>query len=275
MKSLMLAALAAALATTTAASAQAPIWRDVDPENVLVVDTNKGRIIAELAPFAAPSHVERIKTLTRQGFYDGRSFFRVIDGFMNQTGDPQDNGKGGSTLPNLQPEFSFRRGPATPFTAVPSARSSGEGEGVIGVLPVVSQPDAQMAITADGKVSAQGLFCPGVLGMARANEPDSANSQFFFMRGETPALNGKYTVFGRVLIGLDVVRAIKTGEPVPEPQDRMLRVRLLADIPTGERPMVQVQSTTGPAFAAHLQAQRNAKGAAFTVCDLDIAANVK
>ena len=95
MKPLMLAALTAALATASAVSAQTPVWRTVDPENVLVVETNKGRIIAELAPVAAPAHVDRIKTLTRQGFYDGRSFFRVIDGFMAQTGDPEDTGKGG------------------------------------------------------------------------------------------------------------------------------------------------------------------------------------
>jgi len=278
MKSLMLAALTAALVTTQGAwgqgaSAQATAWRGVDPENVLVIETNKGRIIAELAPFAAPAHVERIKTLTRQGFYDGRSFFRVIDGFMAQTGDPEDTGKGASPLPNLQPEFSFRRGAETPFVAVATPQVSGGG--FIGTLPVLSQPDAQMAITVDGKVPAQGLFCPGVLGMARATEPDSANSQFFLMRGETPALNGKYTVFGRVLSGLDVVRAIKTGEPVPAPQDKMTRVRLLADIPAAERPKITVQATTGPAFAAYVEAQRKAKGAAFNICDLDIAVNVQ
>jgi len=273
----MLAALTAALVTTQMAwgqGASTPVaWRGVDPENVLVIETNKGRIIAELAPFAAPAHVERIKTLTRQGFYDGRSFFRVIDGFMAQTGDPEDTGQGASPLPNLQPEFSFRRGAETPFVAVATPQVSGGG--FIGTLPVLSQPDAQMAITVDGKVPAQGLFCPGVLGMARATEPDSANSQFFLMRGDTPALNGKYTVFGRVLSGLDVVRAIKAGEPVPAPQDKMTRMRLLADIPVAERPKITVQATTVPAFAAYVEAQRKAKGAAFNICDLDIAVNVQ
>lgn len=272
MKKLMLAALSAALVTATAATAQAPVWRDVDPENVVVIDTNKGRIIAELAPLAAPLHVERIKTLTRQGLYDGRTFFRVIDGFMAQTGDPEDSGRGNSALPDLGPEFSFRRGRDVPFTAVASSRGN---TGFIGVLPVQSQPDGQMAITSDGKVGAQGIFCKGVLGMARADDPSSANSQFFLMRDKFDNLNGKYTVFGRVLSGLDVVRAIKTGEPVAAPQDTMTKVRVLADIPAAERPTIRVQSTVGPEFLAYAQAQITARGSSFDVCDLDIAVNVQ
>src|ERR1700761_8749180 len=86
-------------------------WRDADAENTLVIDTNEGRIIVELYPQVAPQSVARIKQLARTHFYDGLTFFRVIDGFMDQTGDPKNTGEGGSVLPNLPAEFSFKMSP--------------------------------------------------------------------------------------------------------------------------------------------------------------------
>ncbi len=76
-----------------------------DPENTLVLETTKGRVVIALRPDLAPGHVERIKTLARQGFYDGVAFHRVIDGFMAQTGCPHGSGTGGSDLPDLKAEF--------------------------------------------------------------------------------------------------------------------------------------------------------------------------
>jgi len=248
-------------------------WRAVDPENTLVIDTNKGRIIVELAPTLAPLHVQQIKILARRGFYNNRSFFRVIDEFMAQTGDPQDNGTGQSDLPNLQPEFTFQRGRDAGFAQI-SPGNSPQPVGFIGATPVRTQPDAMMALMATGKVSAQGIFCPGVAGMARGEELASGNSQFFLMRSTTVELNGSYTVFGRVVAGLDVVRSIKTGEPVPQPQDKMTTVRVLADIPAGERPDVQVLRTDSPAFQAQAAAQI-AADPNFDICDLEIPSLVR
>ena len=141
----------------------------------------------------------------------------------------------------------------------------------MGVMMVGSQPDALMAMMTDGRVTAQARFCKGVLGMARTNEPNTANSQFFFMRDTRPDLDGKYTPVGRVLVGLDVVRALKVGEPVAEPQDRMTTVRLLSEIPAAERPRVLVRDTAAPEFAGVIQA----RGARFDPCDLDIEAVVQ
>ena len=76
-----------------------------DPENTLILETTKGRVVIELRPDLAPGHVERIKTLARKGFYDGIAFHRVIEGFMAQTGCPQGTGTGGSDLPDLKAEF--------------------------------------------------------------------------------------------------------------------------------------------------------------------------
>ncbi len=248
-------------------------WRTPDPDNLLVIDTNKGRIVAELAPEAAPETVARIKTLAKQHFYDGQTFFRVIDGFMDQTGDPKNKGDGGSTLPDIKGEFTFRRSHATPFVQV--ADPAGEVTGLMGALPVDSQPEVIMAMTADGKATAWPVFCPGVLGMAREATPDSGNSQFFLMRSPYPALEKRYTGFGRVIAGQDVVTAIKTGEPVPDPQDRMVRVRLGDDLPAGETLKIRVLDPTKAAFKVLLERARDEKGADFSVCDLDLPSQVK
>ena len=77
-----------------------------DPENTLIMETTKGKVVIALRPDLAPKHVERIKKLAREGFYDGIVFHRVIDGFMAQTGDPTGTGSGGSDLPDLKAEFS-------------------------------------------------------------------------------------------------------------------------------------------------------------------------
>ncbi len=248
-------------------------WRIPDAQNLLVIDTNKGRIIFELAPSVAPASVARVKALTRSGLYNGRSFFRVVDNFMDQTGDPLDTGAGGSALPNLPSEFTFRRGADIPLAVV--AKEAGIEAGFVGTLPVISQTMDLGLLTADQKVKAFGTFCAGVGGMARAEDAASGNSQFFLMRGPTTNLDQKYTPFGRVIAGMDVVAAIKLGEPVPVPQDKMLKVRVLADIPPAERPTVRVIDGASPWFAALVARVRAAKGADFGLCNLDFPTEVK
>ncbi|ATC24595.1 peptidylprolyl isomerase [Caulobacter vibrioides] len=275
---LAMTAAALALAATTvsfgAASAQAVSdWRTPDPNNVLVVETNKGRIIAELYPEVAPNHVERVRGLAKSGFYDGLTFFRVISDFMAQTGDPKNTGEGGSDLPDLTAEFNFRRGADMPLGA--GFKVGSNESGWVYALPVTSQPSALAVMTADRKVSTWGNFCPGVVGMARAGDPNSANSQFYFMRAANAGLDKTYTAFGRVLQGVDVVKAIKTGEPVPDPQDKMLSVKVLADIPADKRPTIQVMDTRGPAFKALVTKRQGELGSSFTNCDVDVPAQVK
>ena len=141
-----------------------------DPDNVLVLDlSNGGRVAIRLMPQWAPSHVERIKTLTKEGFYNGVIFHRVIDGFMAQTGDPTGTGQGGSKLPDLTAEFND----------MPHLR--------------------------------------GTVSMARTDEPNTANSQCFIVFYPRFALDHKYTNFGRVIAGMDIVDAITRGEPPKNP----------------------------------------------------------
>ncbi|CAA9537705.1 MAG: Peptidyl-prolyl cis-trans isomerase [uncultured Sphingosinicella sp.] len=153
----------------------------LDPENTLHLDLSTGgRVSIQLRPDVAPAHVERIKTLARQGFYNGVVFHRVIEGFMAQTGDPTATGTGGSPLPDLAAEFN--------------------------TLPHVR-----------GAVSA-----------ARAGEPNSANSQFFIVFSPRFSLDSKYSVFGRVVSGMQYVDAIERGEPPASPS-RVLRASIGAD----------------------------------------------
>jgi peptidylprolyl isomerase len=221
-------------------------WRAIDADNTLVIDTSKGRILVELYPLAAPATVAQIETLARKHFYDGLTFFRVVDGFMDQTGDPQNTGAGGSSLPNVKAEFSFRHTPGageTDVTAIPAGEI-----GFMGAMPLVSQPSGMASITVDGKLSGYGLFCSGVIGMARAESDDSGNSQFFLMRNDHFDLDQKYTAFGRVVVGEDVVRAIKIGEPVEAPQDKMITVQVLADMPAATRPNPRLLDTSSAYF---------------------------
>lgn len=266
----MLLAAAAVSMIAGGAVAQTAEWRTVSPDNLWVIDTSKGRVLVELEPRAAPAHIERIRTLTNRGFYDGLKFHRVIPNFMAQTGDPEGTGAGGSDLPDIKGEFSFRRGRDSGFAPV---ENSGPGlRGIMGSLPIMTQPDAQMFVTADLKVGASGLFCPGVAGMARASSPDSANSQFYLMTGQNDALNGGYTTFGRVLQGLDVVRALKAGSDAEDGKvadpDVMTKVQLASALPEGQRPTVRVAVPGSAAFNAAVEAARTARGAQFGICDV-------
>lgn len=163
-------------------AASAPAAPAADPaENTLHLDLSTGgRVTILMFPDVAPAHVERIKTLARQGFYNGIVFHRVIEGFMAQTGDPTGTGTGGSPLPDLKAEFNDR----------PHLR--------------------------------------GTVSMARAQGDDSANSQFFICFLPRFALDKKYTVFGRVISGMQFVDAIARGEP-PASMDRILQASVAAD----------------------------------------------
>jgi peptidylprolyl isomerase len=265
-----LLALAAAL-FAVATGAVAADWRTLEPENGLVIDTTKGRIIVELVPEVAPAHVERVKTLTRQGFYDELIFHRVIGDFMAQTGDPLGTGQGGSPLPDLKQEFLFKRTDKTPVTVV--AELGASEVGFIRSLPVMTQSQGLMVMKADGAVDGWGLYCAGVAAAARAGDPDSANSQFFLMRQVNANLERKYTPWGRVVVGLDVVRKLQVGEP-PAAPDRMVKVRLLADIPPAERPTVQLLDPAGGAFKALMKKNDIANSFDHAACGVDLPVKV-
>ncbi len=272
LRSAMMGAVVAALTIGLAAgpgsaAPVSPTWKPLDPDNTLVIDTGKGRIVIELQPVFAPKSVERVKQLAHEHFYDGLAFWRVLDGFMAQTGDPGNVDGGKSPLPDLKGEFTFRRGPDT--ASVIAARPSGLAEGFVGSVPFAGQPDAFMAKRPDHKVSAWGLYCPGVAGMGRGDDENSGNSEFFLMRAAYPSLDKRYAVWGRVVAGLSVVRSLKTGEPVKDP-DVMTRMRVLADLPGAERPKLEVMDTKSAAFRRIIDRVRRREGADFSMCDVEV-----
>jgi cyclophilin family peptidyl-prolyl cis-trans isomerase len=167
-----------------------------DPENTMIVTLKDGDVTIALRPDLAPKHVEQIKALVREGAYDNVAFHRVIDGFMAQTGDVQ--------FGDMKDGF--------------DAGSAGMGGS--------DKPDLPAEFSAEP-------YERGIVGMARSQDPNSANSQFFIMLAANPGLNGQYTVVGNVESGMELVDNIKKGDQanngsVSDP-DRMIKVRIAAD----------------------------------------------
>ncbi len=257
--------LALALIVTAPASARSvATWRTPDPQNVLVFDTSKGRIFIELYPQIAPKAVERIKLLARRGTYDGLQFWRVIPGFVAQTGDPDNHDGGKTELPNLAPEFTFKL--AEGGDAAQVARPQGLREGFIGAMPYIAGEPSK-----PGLVHAWGSFCSGVMGMGRDEAIDSANAEIFFMLAATPRLDRDYTPVGRVLAGEAVLSALKTGEPALD-ADTMIHVHVLADL--SNAPNLRVMNVQSRTFARIVAQVRRRKGADFSVCDVTVPTKV-
>ncbi|MBL4756120.1 MAG: peptidylprolyl isomerase [Rhizobiales bacterium] len=151
-----------------------------DPENAILLETTQGEVVIEMRDDLAPKHVEQIKRLAREGFYDGIVFHRVIEGFMAQTGCPQGLGTGGSGT-HLPAEFS-------------------------------DEPHLR-----------------GIASMARSQDPNSADSQFFICLDDARFLDGQYTVWGKVVSGMENIDKIKLGEPVADP-DSIVSMKIVADL---------------------------------------------
>ena len=227
-------------------------WRPLDPENTLIMDLPSGPVVIEMRPDMAPKHVEQIKTLVRQGFYDGLLFHRVIEGFVAQGGDPKGDGTGGSELPNIPAEFLHDTQEIADFTAIGRDRVAAR-VGFVDGLAVAAQPESLRSFLNERKVDLWGLHCPGAMSMARATDPNSANSQFFLVIGDTRlSLDERYTVWGWIVDGFDNPRRITRGEPPKRPTP-MIRLRIAADIPAADRPNVQVMRTDSDAFQKYLE----------------------
>ena len=162
-----------------------------DPENTILIELKDGTVTIELLPDIAPGHCERMKELARAGQYDNVAFHRVIDGFMAQTGDVQHA--------NMEKDY--------------NPRMAGTGGSDL--------PDLKAEFS---KIPHD----RGTLGAARSQNPNSANSQFFINFKDNHFLNGQYTVYGRVISGMEHVDAITKGEPPANP-DRMISVKVAAD----------------------------------------------
>ncbi len=257
-------------------------WREPDPENTLYIQTAYGTFVIEMAPEFAPKHVEQIKTLTRQGFYNDITFHRVIKGFMNQTGDPRGDGTGDSHLPDIPKEFTFRRSPNDMKIKSLGRVTSVNGEvetGFYKAFPIASKPGSQAFMTKDGKVDAWALHCPSVTSMARGGDDEnSANSQFFLMRGTSRSLDTQYSIWGTTIWGREGLKKIKAGEIGKDEgfvPDIMDKVEVAADIPKSGRINVQILRTDGAAFDKYLENLKSASGKYPDICDIQIPVRLK
>ena len=252
-------------------AAPADAWRDLDPENTLYMDLPAGRVVIELRPDFAPAHVARIKELTREGFYNGLTFHRVIEGFMAQGGDPKGDGTGGSDKPDLQPEFMRDTQNVTAFVELGRDRISPR-VGFIDGMPVAAQPEGLRAFKTDRSVKLWPLHCPGVMSMARAADVASANSQFFLMIGDSRTnLDRRYTGWGWIVDGFDATRRIVRGEPPSRPTP-IMRVRVMADVPVDDHEKITVMRTDSATFLEYLKAagEVDETGYVKDICDVRV-----
>jgi peptidylprolyl isomerase len=257
-------------------------WRAVDPDDLLVLSTRHGDIWVELAPEFAPNHVARIRELVAEGFYDGKVWHRVIDGFMAQGGGAADNAGLAADRPALQAEFLISRGLDTTINISelqdrvvnPRESSTRARAGFWNGTPASTLPIAQAGIRADGRVESWLLHCRGAAAMARTSDPNSARSQFYITRGHATHLEAVYTVWGRVRAGQEAVESIRTGtmgETMGFRPDFIMSARLASELPEDQRLSIAVFDTDTPDFALYLEALQTANnGRLPDVCDIEI-----
>ena len=259
-------------------------WRTVDPENLLKITTDEGVVWVELAEAFAPAHTARMRELARADWFDFKVWHRVIDGFMAQGGGALDNPNVSAPTEPLQAEFTLRRDPgAIEITELqerpvnPRSDRSLIQAGFYNGFPAATQPAAAAAIMGDGRVNSFLIHCEGAAAMARTSDPNSANAQFYIVRGEAEHLNAQYTVWGKVREGLDVVYALNEGtmgETYNFRPSFIEDIEVASDLPEDERATIKVMDTGSAAFADYLTALEQVEGETPDLCDIEVPVRV-
>lgn len=248
--------LVGALAVLAPLNANADEWREVEPENLVVMDLSYGRVLIELAPQFAPKHAERFRALVRAKFYDGQSFYRVIDGFVAQGGVGEGDDKKFPEWPPLKAEFDAPIGDVI-FTPLGSPDLFAREVGHVDGFPVGRDWD-------EGRMWV--LHCPGAVAMARDTDPDTGGTEFYVPIGQAPRrLDRNLTAFGRVLEGMQYLQKLNRGDPKVDSgvikdaskRDPIVRAQMAADMAPGERPRVQVMDTGSNEFSDFKAQRRN------------------
>lgn len=230
-------------------------WRSVATSNLAIVELDEGDIIVELNPAFAPLTVARFRQLARQGFYDGQSFYRVIDGFVAQGGDGSDMGNANDE-PTIPAEFERAWSGDLRYTLVQSQDLFAKETGLVDGFPVGrDRQDGRIWLT----------HCPGAVAMARGSDPDSSSTDFYIVIGQAPRyLDRNLNIFGRVILGMDVVQRIRRGDPkndgmIDDPAMRttIQRVRLMEDLDPASHLDVQTMNTSSKEFLQMLERRRD------------------
>lgn len=238
-------------------------WRLLDPSSLIVMDLPAGRVVIELAPHFAPRHVENIRALAKDGYYDGLAIVRVQDNYVTQWGDP-DNGK--PIAPErkaLPPEFS-RRDASLPFNKLVDGDVYAPEAGFSAGFPAARDP-------ATGE--SWPVHCYGMVGAGRGATADSGSGmELYAVIGHAPRhLDRNITLVGRVVQGMEQLTALPRGTgslgfyEKPEQRVPITRVRLATEIPEAERPRLEALRTDTPTFAAYVEARRNRRDDWFLV----------
>jgi peptidylprolyl isomerase len=247
--------LAAGFTPLTGFAAKDPVWREVDPDNLVFMELYEGLVTIELNPLFAPKTVEQFRKLVQEKFYDGLSFYRVVDGFVAQGGDGSDLGEL-SNVPLIDAEFEVEWSEDFSFTLVQEADLFAPETGFIDGFAVGRDPSEN---------SAWLTHCPGAMAMARNDSPNSSRTDFYFVIGQAPRyLDRNLNVFGRIIDGLEVIQKIQRGDSndngVIQDETRSSRirqVRLASDIARDERLSAYVIDTNSKGFKSLLKGRRN------------------
>ena len=251
-------ALALGLTASLPAAAQTdPDWRAADPEDLLLIEVEDGSIVIELADWIAPEHAGRMRQAARDGFFDGRSFYRVIDGFVAQGGrGEEEDSIDLPQYPTLTGEFTV---PAESVTFTPMIDRDL-------YAPTVGHVRGMPAAMNEAGSEVWPIHCPGTVAMARGNDPDSGDVEFYIVIGHGPRhLDRIMSVFGRVIDGMEHVQALRRGDPAvnsgviadPAARDAILSMRVAADLPVAEQPHYEILRTDSETFADAKAARRN------------------
>ncbi|MDC7805830.1 peptidylprolyl isomerase [Luteimonas sp BLCC-B24] len=234
-------------------------WRTPDPDSTLYMDVAGGRVIIELAPGFAPQHVANIRTLAREGFWDGLTLYRAQDNFVVQFGDIAEEGAPsksiGSARAALPAEFD-RAASGLAFHALPDPDGWAAETGFADGFPAARDPKTGRAWLA---------HCYGTLGAGRDMAPDSSNgTELYVVTGQSPRqLDRNITVVGRVLQGMDLLSVLPRGTgPLGFYEDPAQRapiraIRLASEVPPAERTPIEVLRTDTPLFDAVVESRRN------------------
>ena len=240
------------LAATTADD-----WRILDPRHTLYVQLASGRVVIELAPAFAPEHVANLRTLARDGYFDGLSITRSQDNFVVQWSDPDGKRTLGAARTTLPPEFTVRVTPELPFTPLPDHDGYAPETGFSQGFPVGRDAAAGTAWL---------VHCYGMVGVGRDKAPESGNgTELYVVIGHAPRqLDRNIALVGRVVKGIELLSTLPRGtgplgfyEKPEEEYVRMSSLRIAADLPRAEREKIEVLRTDTPGFAALVEARRN------------------
>ncbi|MBT9598837.1 MAG: peptidylprolyl isomerase [Vitreoscilla sp.] len=234
-------------------------WRALEPQNTLVMELTAGQVLIELAPRFAPRHVANIRTLAREGYWDGLAILRVQDNYVTQWGDPDAEVPAkakplGTASARLPAEFSVPL-KGLPLARLPDPDGWAPVTGFVDGFPVAADPKTGQAWLA---------HCYGMVGAGRDMARDSSNgAELYTVIGQSPrGLDLNITVVGRVLQGMPGLAALPRGTAemgfYADAAQRagIQRVRLLADMPEAERPALEVLRTDSATWPALLQARR-------------------